>query len=50
MVREITVKIKLNGWFPRIYNENKPENLTDESYINAIVADWLLTKRGKCPA
>ena len=45
--REIEVTIKLHGWFPRIYNHNKPENISDESYINAMVSSWLLNKDDK---
>jgi len=47
--REITVKIKLQGWFPRIYNHNKPENISDEAYVNAIVSSWLQDRNEKNP-
>lgn len=47
--REINVTIKLQGWFPRIYNHNKPENLTDEAYVNAIVSSWLQERDEKNP-
>jgi len=47
--REIIVKIKLRGWFPRIYNHNKSENSTDDAYVNAMVSDWLLDRDEKNP-
>lgn len=60
MSREINITLKLDGWFSHIYNHNKPENLTDDRYIQAIVNEWLLgrdeknpvpkTSRGKCSA
>jgi len=47
--KEITVKIKLQGWFPDIYYFNKPKGMTDESYINAIVSTYLLDRDDKTP-
>lgn len=49
MSREITITLKLEGWFPHIYNYNKPETLTDDSYVTAIVQDWLLDRDEKNP-
>lgn len=47
--KEITVKIKLQGWFPDIYNHNKPKDMSDESYVNAIISSWLMEKDEKNP-
>lgn len=45
--RKIDVTIKLQGSFTRLYNANKPENISDERYVNAIVSTWLLEKDAK---
>ena len=45
--REINVTIKLQGAFTRLYNHNKPANISDEAYVNAIVSSWLLNRDAK---
>ncbi len=46
---EIKIKLKLQGWFPDIYNHNKPPGLTDNEYVNAIISSWLIDKDEKNP-
>jgi len=49
MNKTINVNIKLVGWFPDIYYTNKPKDMNDESYINAIVSSWLIDRDEKKP-
>lgn len=42
--REIPITIILQGWFPDIYDHNKPKGMSDESYVNAIMSSWLMEK------
>ena len=49
MNKTINVNIKLVGWFPDIYYANKPKDMTDESYLNAIVSSWLIDRDEKKP-
>ena len=44
MNKKITVTVNLIGWFPDIYDANKPKGMSDESYINAILSSWLMEK------
>ena len=46
---EIKVTVKLQGWFPDIYEFNKPKDMSDEAYINAIVSSWLMDRDNKHP-
>ena len=41
-IKYIDVKIKLQGWFPDIYDDHKPKGMSDESYINAMISSWLM--------
>ena len=47
--KEITVKVKLQGWFPDIYEFNKPKGMNDESYINAMISSWLIQRDEDIP-
>lgn len=47
--KEVTVKIKLQGWFPDIYEHNKPKGMKDDNYITAIVESWLMDRDEKNP-
>ena len=49
MNREFPVKIRLVGWFPDIYDANKPKDMSDESYVNAIITSWLIDRDEKKP-
>jgi len=49
MDKEIEVKVRLRGWFPDIYDQSKPEGMSDENYINVIVSSWLQDKDEKNP-
>jgi len=49
MNKIINVNIKLVGWFPDIYYANKPKDMTDELYLNAIVSSWLIDRDEKKP-
>ena len=49
MNREFNVKIRLVGWFPDIYEHNKPKGMSDKAYINSIVSSWLIDRDTKNP-
>jgi len=49
MNTEFNVKIKLVGWFPNIYEFNKPKGMTNDNYVNAIISSWLMDRDTKTP-
>ena len=49
MNKSIDVRIELIGWFPDIYEFNKPKGMSDKTYINSIVSSWLLDRDTKNP-